>query len=194
MHLVVCYTCWIAYVLVGLDWAEPVILFTLYVICSCIFMHTYLTFSIFLYIWTVWSFSDCLFLPPPLSLSLSLLFTLMCQWHQNVSLLHPRTLCVLVPSLYLLILPHLLFGSMMRMLERTSRRTFLDEAFIWNVESFWRTLPTLTYPMSFTVDVRSHCATSRSHVLPCWSRSFTPICMELILQYLSFILTFEVYA
>ena len=64
MHLVVCYTCWTACVLVGLDWAEPMILFTLHVTCSCIFMHTYLTFNIFLYIWTVWSYSDCLFLPP----------------------------------------------------------------------------------------------------------------------------------
>ena len=38
--------------------------FTLHVICSCIFMHTYLTFSIFLYIWIVCSFSECFFLPP----------------------------------------------------------------------------------------------------------------------------------
>ena len=63
IHIVVCYTCWTACVLVGLDWAEPMMLFTLHVICSCIFMHMYLTFNIFLYIWTVWSFSDCLFLP-----------------------------------------------------------------------------------------------------------------------------------
>ena len=81
-----------------------------------------------------------------------------------------------------------------RMSERTSRRTFLNELFIWNVESFWRISPTLTYPMSFIVRVGSHCVTSRSLVLPCWSRSFTPTCMELILQYLSFILTFEVCA
>ena len=40
------------------------ILFTLHIICSCIFMHTYLTFNIFVYIWTVWSFSECFFLPP----------------------------------------------------------------------------------------------------------------------------------
>ena len=63
MHLVVCYTCWTACVLLGLDWAEPMMFFTLHVTCSCIFMHTFFTFSIFLYIWTVWSFSDCLFLP-----------------------------------------------------------------------------------------------------------------------------------
>ena len=80
----------------------------------------------------------------------------------------------------------------MRMPVRPSRRIFLNEAFISNVESFWRTSLTLTYPMSFTVEVGSHCVTSRSHVHPCWSRSFTPTCMDLIFQYLSFILAFEV--
>ena len=39
-------------------------LFTLHITCSCIFMHTYLTFHIFMYIWTVWGFSECFFLPP----------------------------------------------------------------------------------------------------------------------------------
>ena len=37
------------------------------------------------------------------------------------------------------------------MLEKTSRRTFLDEVFIQNAESFWQTSPTLTFPLSFTV-------------------------------------------
>ena len=32
------------------------------------FMHTYLTFNIFVYIWTVWDFSECFFLSPLLSL------------------------------------------------------------------------------------------------------------------------------
>ena len=116
------------------------------------------------------------------------------RWHRNVNLLRPRTLCVLGPLLHLLILLLLLFGSLMRMPERNYRRTFLDAVFIWNVESFWWTSSTLTYPMSFIVEVGSHYVTSRSLILPCWSRSFTPTCMELILQYLSFILTFEVRA
>ena len=84
--------------------------------------------------------------------------------------------------------------SVMRMSERTSRRTFLNEVFVWNVESFWWTSLTLTYPMSFIVEVGSHCVTSTSLVLPCWSRSFSPTCMDLILQYLSFILAFKVRA
>ena len=36
----------------------------LHITCSCIFMHVYLTFKIFLYIWTIWDFSKCFFLPP----------------------------------------------------------------------------------------------------------------------------------
>ena len=39
----------------------------LHVTCSCNFMHTYLTFNIFLSIWTVWEFSEC-FVSPPYSL------------------------------------------------------------------------------------------------------------------------------
>ena len=50
MHLVVCYTCWTVCMLVGLDLAEPVMLFTLHVTCSCIFMHTYLAFNICVYL------------------------------------------------------------------------------------------------------------------------------------------------
>ena len=91
--------------------------------------------------------------------SLSLSFTLMRQWHRNVNLPRPETLFVPGHRL-LLILPLLLFGSVMRMPERTSRKTFLDEVFIRNAESFWWTSPTLTYLMSFTVGVGSHCVTS----------------------------------
>ena len=133
MHSVVCYTCWIVYVLVGLDWVEPMMLFTLHVTCSCIFMHTCLTFNIFFYIWTIWSFSNCLFLPRP---SFSLSFTLVHQWHWNVNLLRPRTFFIPRHRL-LLILPPLLFDFVMRMPKRTSQRTFLDEVFIQNTESFW---------------------------------------------------------
>ena len=51
MHLVVCYTCWTACVLVGLDWAEPMMKFLLHVTCSCI-SHAYvLYFQYTCYIW-----------------------------------------------------------------------------------------------------------------------------------------------
>ena len=57
------------YVLVGLDWAEHMIFLNLHVICSCIFMHTYLHFLIFLYT-LCWYFSYSL----SLSLSLALVY------------------------------------------------------------------------------------------------------------------------
>ena len=43
---------------------------------------------------------------------------------------------------------------------RHSRRTSLDEAFIRNAKSFCQTLPTLTFPLSFTVGDGSHCDVS----------------------------------
>ena len=77
---------------------------------------------------------------------------------------------------------------------RHSRRTFLDTAFILNAKSFWRTSPTLTFPLSFTVGDGNHCVTSWSLVLSCLFRSFTPTCMGLIIQYLFSLLEFEVCA
>ena len=52
-------------VLIGLDWAEPMMLFVLHVTCSCISMHTYLLFNIFDIIDVAWDFSDCSFLFSP---------------------------------------------------------------------------------------------------------------------------------
>ena len=101
-----------------------------------------------------------------LSLSLSLSLSLhscvsLLLWHLNANLLRPKTLCVL-GHLLPLTLHHLLFNSVMRTLERTSLRIFVDEAFIRNATSFCQTFLTLTYSLSFTVGVRSHFVTSRS--------------------------------
>ena len=76
--------------------------------------------------------------------------------------------------------------------KQTSLRTSLDEAWIRNAKSFCQISPTLTYPLSFTVEVRSHCVTSWSLVHPCLSRSSTLTCMDLIIQYLFLLLMFEV--
>ena len=58
------------YVLIGLDWAKPMMQFILHVTCSCI-SHAYvLLFNILDIFETAWDFSDCH------SFSLSLLFTL----------------------------------------------------------------------------------------------------------------------
>ena len=72
--------------------------------------------------------------------------------------------------------PLSLFGSVMMMPTRHSRRTFLDEVFIWNAKSYWQISPTLTLPLSFTVVIGSHCVTSQSLVLSCSFRSFIPTC------------------
>ena len=47
MHLDVCYICATDYVLVGLDWTEPMTQFPLHVTCLCIPMYTYSLFNIF---------------------------------------------------------------------------------------------------------------------------------------------------
>ena len=156
----------------------------LHITCSCIFMHTYLTFSIFLYILIV--------IGAFLHVSLSLLFMLVVSWHLNVNLLHPETLFVLGYHFLLLILLPLTSGSVMKRPIRTSLRTFLDEVFIRNTKLFCQISPTLTYPLSFTIGVRSHYVTSRSLVYPCLYRGSIPTCMDLIIQYLSLPLVLEV--
>ena len=97
----------------------------------------------------------------------------------------PETLFIPM-LLHLLILYLLIFGFVMMMSLRHFRRTSLNETFIRNAKSFCWTLPTLTFLLSFIVGDRSHCVTSRSHVLSCLSRRFTPTCTGLIVQYLSF--------
>ena len=114
------------------------------------------------------------------------------SWHQNVSLLRPETLFVLGLLLLLLILLLHMSNSVMRRPKWTSLRTSLDKVFIWNAKSFCRTSPTLTYPLSFTVGVGSHCVMSRPLIHPFWSRSSTPTCMDLIIHYLFLLLAFEV--
>ena len=126
-------------------------------------------------------------------LSLSFCLRWSCLWHLSINPLRPKTLFILVP-LRLLILPLSLFSSMMMMPTRHSQRTFLDEVFIQNAKSYWRTSPTLTFPLSFTIRNKSHCVTSRSLVLLCSFRSFTPTCTGLIVQYLFSSLMFEVCA
>ena len=163
-------------------------LFILHITCSCI-SHAYvLSFQYTCYIWTMLGLFWL-----SLSLPLSSVCVSLCLWHLNTSLLRPRTLLVLGHPLHLILLLNL-FGSVMRMPERPSRRTFLDEAFILNAKSSWQTSSTLTYPLSFTVGVGSHYVTSQSHVHPCWSKSFTPTFMDLIIQYLISLLAFEVCA
>ena len=128
--------------LVGLDWAEPMMQFLLHVTCSYIPIHTYSLFNTFCYILAAWDFSDCFFLP----LSLSFVCVSLLLWHLNTNLPHHETLFVLGHPPFLILLP-LTSGSMMRRPNRTSL--------------------TLTYSLSFTVGVESHCVTSWSLVYLC---------------------------
>ena len=150
-----------SYVLVGLDWAEPMMYLLLHVTCSYIF-HAYVPFLSFLLIRTV--FGTFLRLSPPLlSLSLS---RLVYSWHlKRASLLRPGTLFVsghhLLP---LLILSPLMSGSMMIKLVRTFWRTFLDAAFIRKCQVilsdfFYTNLPTVIHSRGweFLCDISVTC-------------------------------------
>ena len=73
-------------VLVGLDWAEPMMFLSLHVTCSCIF-HLYVPSFIFIVI-LIYAGA---FLHVSFSLSLSF-FRLVALWHQNENPLRPKTL------------------------------------------------------------------------------------------------------
>ena len=173
----------------GLGWAHNEFIFACHM-----FMHSQAYVPSILYILLYQMLGT--FLIVSLSFFLSFPLTLVASWHLSVSLLRPGTL--FVPR-HLLLLLHLTplpptFGSVMRRPNRTSLRTFHDEAFIQNAKSFYQTSLTLTCPLSSTVRVESHYVAPRSRALPWSYRSSTPTCIDLILLYLSFLLTFEVYA
>ena len=127
-----------------------------------------------------------------LSLPLSVYVNLL-LWHPNGNALRPGTLFVPRHPLLLTLLLSL-FGFVMRRPNHTSLRTFLDKVFILNAKSSCWTSPTPTYPLSSIVRDRGHCVTPRSLVHPCWSRSFTPTCMDSFILSLISLLAFEVRA
>ena len=86
----------------------------------------------------------------------------------------------------------LTYGFVMIKPVRTFWRTSLDKAFIRNAKSFYRIFPILTFPLSSTIGVGSHCVVSQSLVPPWSYKSFTPICTDLTILYLSSSLVFEV--
>ena len=156
-----------------LGWAHDAFKFACHMLMH---FHAYIPSILYIVIYCCWCFSNC----HSLSLSLSRVRISLLLWHLNTNLLHPRTLCIL-GHLLPLILHHLLFGSVMRTFVRTSRRTFVDEAFIRNATSFCQTFLTLAYLLLFIVGVGSYFVASRSPAPPWSYRSFTPICTESIL-------------
>ena len=175
-------------VLLGLDWAEPMMLFMLHVTCSCIFMHTYLQLFIFLY-WCCWLFFACLSLSLPLFLFLTLVCT-MAPIHKSTLFQNPLRFGAssssnLAPS-------HVWFH------DDKAQKDFLENFCRRGIHSECQVILSdfliLTYPLSFTIGVGGHYVTFRSLVPPCLYKSFTPICMESILLYLISSLMFEVRA
>ena len=191
MHFRCVFALLLCCVLIDLDWAEPIMHLYLHVTCSCIFMHTHLQVSIFVILYLVSAF-----LIVSLSLPFSLFLMLVASWHLSVNFFCPGTFFVLGHLLLLLLLTLLLFAysSVMRRPNRTSQRTFHNVEFIRNAKSFCQISLTLTYPLSSTIGVRSHCVASRSRALPWSYKSSTPICTYSIILYPSLLLAFEVYA
>ena len=169
---------------IGLGWAHDAITFAYHM-----FMHSHAYVISIQYILILFCYLGLFWLS--LSPFLSSVCISLLLWHLNANLLCWGTLFVSGHPL-LLILHLFLFGSVMRRPNWTSLRTSLDEAFIRNAKSFYWTSSTLTYPLSFTIGVESHYVMSRSLVHLWLSRSFTPTCMDSIIQYLFLLLTFEV--
>ena len=152
---------WLCAGRIGLGWAHDAIFLCMSHVHAFPCIRTLLSIYIFIYLNCFGTFLSVSFSPPHSLVYVSAL------WHQNISLLRHGTLFIPGYLLLLLIPPPLLFGSVMSKLERTSQKTFLDEAFIQNAKSFCQTSLTLTYPLSLKVGVGSHRVTSRSPVHSC---------------------------
>ena len=171
---------WLCAGRIGFGWAHDAFTFAchMFMLFHAYVLSIHYILICFYYLGLFW-----LFLSPSLSsVCVSLLL-----WHPNANLLRLGTL--FVPGHPLLLILHLfLFDSVMRRPNRTSLTTFPNEAFILNAKSSCQTSSTLTFPLSSIVGNGSHCVTSRSLVHPCWSKSSTLTCMDLILQYLFLLL------
>ena len=176
--------CWkLCVVRFGLGWTHDT--FFLHVTYSCIF-HAYIPSSFLLLVLCCDFFFFCF--SPSLPLSLSWIdYT----WHPSANPLRLGTF--FVPIHLLLILPPLMFGSVIGRPIRTSWRTSPNMVFIWNAAWFYRTFPILLYPLSFIVKYGNLCVRYLWDVPPLSWRSYTPICMVSIPLYLSLLHRFEVH-
>ena len=176
---------WLCAGRIRLGWAHAVFTIAYHMLMH---FHAYVPYIFYILIYWFYLVLFCVFLSP--SLSLVYISCVMVPKHNSTLSRNPlrseaSTSSDLTPSF-------ILFRD-----EKAKSDFFensLDEAFIQNTKSFYQTSPTLTYPLSFTVGVGSHCVTSRSLVHLCLSRNSTPTCMDLIIQYLSLLLAFELCA
>ena len=171
------------FVLVGLDWAKPMMNFSLHVTCSCI-VHAYVPFhSLFWYfLWLV--LYVCFSLSLPLSRTVY-------AWHLSANPLHLETLYIMRHLFLILLL--FLSSFVIRRPVRTSQRTSLDVEFIRNAAWFYRSFPILLYPLSFTIG-DGNLYMRFPWDIPPWSyRISTPICTVSIPLYLGLLHRFKVY-
>ena len=180
--------CSIDCVLVGLEWIEPMMQCLLHVTCSCI-SHAYvLYFSIdLLYLKC---FGTFLIVSLSLPLFLFTLVVFMAPKHKSTpsrNLLRSRTSSSFDPT-----------PSHLQFRDDDAHKAFSENFSRCGIHSKRQVILAdfvdIDLLMSFTVGDGSHCVTSRSLVLSCLSRTFTPTYMELIVLYLSFSLAFEVRA
>ena len=160
--------------LVGLDWAKPMMFFVLHVTCSSI-SHVYvLSFLYIWYIWIAWDFSDCssLFL----LLNLFTLVVSMAPKRKSTPArnpLHSSASSSTDPS-----------PSNVRFCDDNAFKAFSKNFSRRGIHSERQVVLSdfadTDLPLSFIVEDGSHCVTSWSHVLLCLSKSFTPTCIGLI--------------
>ena len=75
--------------LIGLDWAEPMMQFILHVTCSCS-LHAYVfPFTYSYYCELFWDFSNCLFLSPSLSVYVSCVYVSMAPKRKSTPARNP---------------------------------------------------------------------------------------------------------
>ena len=180
MHLVVCYTYWTTCVRIGLGWADDAISFAYHMFMHSPCIHT--LFSIYLL------YLNCFGTFLIVSLSLPLfLFTLvvsMTPKRKSTSSQNPFR-----------------FGassssdptpSHIRFCDENARKYFSKNFSQQGVHSERRVI--LADFIDTDLPTVIHSQGWESLVHSCWSRSFTPTCMDSIFQYLSFLLVFEVHA
>ena len=124
-------------------------------------LHTYLIFNIFDIIDIAWDFFYCSFLFIPLILFM--LVMSMAPKRKSTPARNPLRTGASSSSDPL--------PSNVWFCHDDAFKEFSENFFRRGIHSehqvIFRTLPTPTFPLSFTVGDGSHCVTSRSHVLPC---------------------------
>ena len=129
----------------GLDWPEPMMLFMLHIICSCIFLHTYFQFFIFLYFYFFSAFLR-VFLSPSLLLALVCCMAPRCKSIMSQNPLHSGASSSSSPSD--LTPSHIKFRddkAHKEFLENFSRRGFHSKCKVVLLDFSGTDLPTIIY-------------------------------------------------